>query len=77
MNKVKKDLFHKSLKVNIKNDYDERLKEIKREEFLDEIENNPELLKNLPIEKLKRLVAYMELSIKKKEEKLAKLKRAC
>lgn len=44
--------FKESIKVEPNNDY---ITEIKREKFLDELESNPKLLYNLPIEKLEIL----------------------
>lgn len=67
--------FQESLKikVEVKNDY---LTEMKREEFLDDLEKNPKLLYELPIEKLEKLEDYYNESIKKQEAKLAKIKKA-
>ena len=67
-----KNQFQESIKVETNNDY---INEIKREEFLNKIENNPQLLYDLPIEKLKKLETYYEEYIKKQEEQLAKLKK--
>ena len=69
----RKDKFQESIKVEVKNDY---VNEVKREEFLDELESNPQLLYDLPIEKLEKLENYYEESIKKQEIKLAKMKKA-
>lgn len=68
-----KDKFQENIKIEVKNDY---INDIKREEFLDNIENNPELLYDLPIEKLEKLENYYKTSIKNFEEKLAKIKKA-
>ncbi len=68
-----KNQFQESIKVEKKYDY---IDEMKREEFLDKLESNPKLLYDLPIEKLKKLETYYGESIKKQEEKLAKLKNA-
>lgn len=65
--------FQESIKADVKNDY---LTEMKREEFLDELEKNPKLLYELPIEKLEKLEYYYSESIKKQEAKLAKIKKA-
>ena len=72
-NDIRKNQFQESIKVGTNNDY---IKEIKREEFLDNLESNPKLLYDLPIEKLEKLENYYEESIKKQEEKLAKIKKA-
>jgi hypothetical protein len=68
-----KKQFEESIKVETDN---EHINEIKREEFLDEIESNPKLLYDLSVEKLERLEEYYKESIKKQEEKLEKLKKA-
>ena len=65
--------FQESIKVEVKNDY---VTEMKREEFLDDLEKNPKLLYELPIEKLEKLEDYYNESIKKQEAKLAKIKKA-
>lgn len=65
--------FQESVKVEVKNNY---LTEMKREEFLDDLEKNPKLLYELPIEKLEKLEDYYNESIKKQEAKLAKIKKA-
>ena len=72
-NDNKKNQFQDSIKVESKNDY---LSEIKKEEFLDELESNPKTLYDLPIEKLKKIENYYTYSIKINEEKLDKLKKA-
>ena len=64
--------FQESIKVEVKNDY---LTEMKREKFLDDLEKNPKLLCELPIEKLEKLEDYYKISIKKQEEKLARIKK--
>lgn len=64
--------FQESIKVEVKNDY---LTEMKREKFLDDLEKNPKLLYELPIEKLEKLEDYYKISIKKQEEKLARIKK--
>lgn len=65
--------FQESIKVEVKNDY---ITEMKREEFLDNLEKNPKLLYELSVEKLEKLENYYSESIKKQEEKLAKIKKA-
>lgn len=65
--------FKESVKVEVKNDYST---EMKREKFLDDLERNPKLLYELPIEKLEKLEDYYNESIKKQEAKLAKIKKA-
>jgi hypothetical protein len=69
----RKKKFEENIKVETNNDY---INEMKREEFLDKLESNPKLLYDLPIEKLEKLESYYGESIKKQEEKLAKLKKA-
>ncbi len=69
----RKNQFKESLKIEVKNDY---INEMKKEEFLDKLESNPKLLYDLPIEKLDQLEKYYGESIKKQEEKLAKIKKA-
>lgn len=70
---TRKDEFQESIRFETKNDY---VNELKREEFLDKLESNPKLLYDLPIEKLEKLENYYGESIKKQEEKLAKIKKA-
>lgn len=65
--------FQESIKVEVKNDY---VTEMKREEFLDNLEKNPKLLYEVSVEKLEKLENYYNESIKKQEEKLAKIKKA-
>ena len=72
-NDSRKNQFQENIRIETKNDY---IDEMKREEFLDKLESNPKLLYDLPIEKLKKLETYYGESIKKQEEKLAKLKNA-
>ena len=69
----KEKQFEESIRVETNNDY---INEMKREEFLDKLESNPKLLYDLPVEKLEKLESYYGESIKKQEEKLAKLKKA-
>lgn len=69
----RKRQFEESIRVETNNDY---INEMKREEFLDKLESNPKLLYDLPIEKLEKLENYYGESIKKQEEKLAKIKKA-
>lgn len=68
-----KDRFKESIKVEVKNDY---INEMKREEFLDNIESNPKLLYDLPVDKLEKIEDYYKTSIKNHEEKLARIKKA-
>jgi len=70
---TRKKQFGESIRFEVDNDY---INEMKREEFLDKLECNPELLYDLPVEKLEKLESYYEESIKKQEEKLAKIKKA-
>lgn len=69
----RKKQFEESIRVETNNDY---INEMKREEFLDKLESNPKLLYDLPIEKLEKLENYYGESIKKQEEKLARIKKA-
>lgn len=69
----RKRQFEESIRVETNNDY---INEMKREEFLDKLESDPKLLYDLPIEKLEKLERYYAESIKKQEEKLAKIKKA-
>lgn len=69
----RKRQFEESIRVETNNDY---INEMKREEFLDKLESNPKLLYDLPIEKLEKLENYYGESIKKQEEKLARIKKA-
>lgn len=69
----RKKQFEESIRVETNNDY---INEIKREEFLDKLESNPELLYSFPVDKLEKLESYYGESIKKQEEKLAKIKKA-
>ena len=66
-----KESFENYLKVEIKSDYEN---DKKREEFVKNLEKNPKLFYELPIEKLQKLEEYYKESIKKYEEKLAKIK---
>lgn len=77
----RKRQFEESIRVETNNDYINEMKrekflDKKREEFLDKLESNPKLLYELPIEKLEKLENYYGESIKKQEEKLAKIKKA-
>lgn len=69
----RKRQFEESIRVETNNDY---INEMKREEFLDKLESNSKLLYDLPIEKLEKLENYYGESIKKQEEKLARIKKA-
>ena len=65
-----KEEFENSIKVEIKNDY---INDMKREEILNYLEKNPKLFYDLPIEKLEKLENYYKDSIRKLEEKLARI----
>ena len=69
----RKEQFEESLKVESNNDY---VNAMKRESFLDKLENNLELLYDMAIEKLEQIENYYKESIKQQEEKLAKIKKA-
>ena len=62
--------FENSLKVEVNNRY---LIELKIEEFLKQLEKNPELFLKLPIEKLKVIENYYMEQLKKEEEKLKRI----
>ena len=62
--------FENSLKVEVNNKY---LIELKKEEFLKQLEKNPELFLKLPIEKLKVIENYYMEQLKKEEEKLKRI----
>lgn len=68
----RKNQFQESMRFETKNDY---ITEMKREEFLDELERNPKLLYDFSIENLRKLEKYYGESIKKQEEKLARIKK--
>ncbi len=68
----RKKQFQESMRFETKNDY---ITEMKREEFLDELERNPKLLYDFSIENLRKLEKYYGESIKKQEEKLARIKK--
>ena len=70
-NNYKKNKFQESIRVEVNNDY---INDMKREEFLDRLESNPKLLYDLSIKQLEKLEKYYKKSIKKHEEKLAKIK---
>lgn len=68
-----KERFENSIKVKVKYDY---INDMKREEFIYNLEKDPKLFYELPIEKLEKLEDYYKDSVKKQEEKLAKIKKA-
>ena len=72
-NNSKKEKFQGSIKIEVKNDY---VNELKREEFLDKLDGNLQVLYDFPIEKLEKLENYYKESIDKMEMKLANLKKA-
>lgn len=72
-NEEKQRSFDESIKVDVKPT--RYVDDKKVEDFLDKFERNPELLYDLPVEKLERLEKVYNESIKKKEMKLAKLKK--
>lgn len=69
-----KSNFQDSIKLEVKSEY-EYLNNLTREEFLKELESNPSLLYELPIEKLEKLEKYYDESIAKYGDKLSKLKK--
>lgn len=64
--------FSESLKEDVSYDF---VSEIKKKEFLKEIENNPDLLKELSLERLEQLDSYYDEVIAEYKEKIDKLKR--
>ncbi len=67
--------FLNSIKVEENNEYlKEKSREMKREELLNKIDDNPEIIKDLSEEKLKKIKELYLESIKSYEEKIAKLK---
>ncbi len=69
----KKASFEDSLKVDVKNDF---LKDMKKEEWLAELEENPNLYYELPIDKLEIIADYYRESVNEYEQKLANIKKA-
>ena len=67
------NIFKEEIKCEVKNEF---LKEKEREEFAEKITKNPNLLYELPVEKLVLLNKYYDELIFKEEQKLAKLKKA-
>ena len=65
--------FEESIRSETNTDY---INELKREELLDKLDSNPELIYNIPIEKIGNIVNYYKESIKKLEEKLVKIKQS-
>ena len=65
--------FAEDIKFETKNEY---IKDMEKEEFLDNLEKKPELFYELSVEKLEKLEEYYKESIKKYEEKLEKIKKA-
>lgn len=66
------DNFQDSLKMEIKNQ--NISKDENKEEFLEQLENNPELLYELPIEKLRKIEEYYDELIIKYSENLKRIK---
>lgn len=74
-----KKFFEDNMKVEVNDDF---VKDIKRNEFITQIETNPDLLYDLPLEKIEKLSEYYSDLIekekeenKKLEEKLSRLKK--
>ena len=63
--------FQDKIKIEVKNGY---VKEIKREELLDEIDKNFNVLYGMSIDKLKRIEKCYKESIKQHKEKLTEIK---
>ena len=63
--------FGDSIKAEVNNDF---LNDLKREEFLDKISKNFNIINDLSIEKLEKIEQYYIESIKYHEKKLASLK---
>lgn len=64
--------FGDNLKVEVSNEY---VKEITKNDFIDEIEKNPDLLYNLSIDRLKKLEKYYDELIEKDKEELKNIKK--
>ena len=74
-----KKFFEDNMKVEVNDDF---VKDIKRNEFITQIETNPDLLYDLPLEKIEKWSEYYSYLIekekeenKKLEEKLSRLKK--
>lgn len=65
--------FGDNLKVEVSNEY---VKELKKNDFIDEIEKNPDLLYNLSIDRLKKLEDYYDELIEKDKEILSNIKKS-
>lgn len=68
-----KEKFTNSIKTEVKNDF---FLDNEKEKFLDDIQKNPELLYSFPINKLEKIEEAFKESVKNKEEKLNKLRKA-
>lgn len=64
--------FEESLKVDLKTFEEEKKLDDRRIEFIDELEENPELMVNLSMEKLKRIEEYYDELIEDLDRKIAK-----
>ena len=64
--------FEESLKVDLKTFDEEKKLDDRRIEFIDELEENPELMVNLSMEKLKRIEEYYDELIEDLDRKIAK-----
>ena len=74
---IKTNNFVETIKAEVNNDFIiEREKDKEREEFLNKIEENPNLLYELSEEKLIKLEKYYDELIEKETLKLEKLKKA-
>lgn len=67
------DNFGDNLKVEVSNEY---VKELKKNDFIDEIEKNPDLLYNLSIDRLKKLEKYYDELIEKDKKELNNVKKS-
>ena len=63
-----KNQFQNSIKIEVNNDF---MKDKKREELLDKIEENPEMLNDMSTEKLLKLESYYLESIAKLQKSTA------
>ena len=64
-NKDLKNELHNSIKVEVNNDY---LIKIKRENYIKNLENNPDLLYGMSLHQLKKIEAYYIKTVEEKEK---------
>lgn len=68
-----KNDFQDNIKVEVKDEY---IKQIKKEEFLSEIERDPTLLYELPIEKIEKIEKYYDELIAEYQNKIYNFKKS-